>query len=142
MADFTSWCYSRAYRFVFAVLFVLVGSYELISRRHAAYHAIGMMWLVVGIGWGIGSQFAPEESRRQYFVGLTLCSLLLGASSIIAAGTDTFEGLGLLFVGVLSGISALRTKEVRPTLLPPDEPGGLPPSSGSEPAPGRGISAQ
>jgi len=120
-----------------AVLFVLVGLFELIAKRHAHYTVIGLMWLAVGIGWGILSQFTARESRRQYFITLALGSLLIGASSMIAAGTDTLFGLAWLFCGIMGGINALQTREARPTAPPPDEPVGSTPSSASEPGPGR-----
>jgi hypothetical protein len=148
MADATSWWYSRAGRFVFAVLMITVGLFELIIKDTANHVALGLAWLVVGMGWVIRCQFTPEESRRQYFVGLALANLLMGASYI--AGSTGFMhiefGLVWLLIGIMWGIRAVRSKEaslsLRPPLLPPDEPDGVTPSSGSEPVPGRGISAQ
>jgi hypothetical protein len=142
MADATSWADSRAFRVAFAVFMVLAGFFELITKHTATQRAIGLAWLVFGIGWGIRCQFTPKESSRQSLIGLALCSLLIGASYIIAAGTDTFFGLVWLFAGVMWGIRALRTEEARPSLLPPDEPSGSTPSSGSEPPPNREIGAQ
>lgn len=140
----TSWGDSRALRVALAVLMVLVGLFELIAKHTANHTAIGLMWLVVGIGWGIRCQFTPRESRKESLICVAMVNLLLGAS-YIAGSTRLMHiefGVMWLVIGIAWVIRGLQTKESSLSILPPDEPGGVTLASASEPGPGRGISAQ
>jgi hypothetical protein len=148
MAAIPGWFNSRAFRLGAAVLMVLFGLFELIIRHTATHRALGLMWLVVGIAWGIRCQFTPRDTPRESRIGVALFWLLMGASSI-AGGTGPLHievGLMYLVFGITWIFRGLQPEQASltllPPLLPPDEPSGSTPSSGSEPGPGRGISAQ
>ena len=127
---------------------VLLGLFELIIRHTANHTAIGLAWLVVGIGWGIRCQFMPRDTPRESRIGVALFWLLMGASYI--AGSTGFMHIEFGVMGLLIGIAwvirAFQPEQASltllPSLLPPDEPGGVTLASESEPGPGRGISAQ